>query len=92
MLRKESGTIFGGKMGVYAWNRGSGSTTITTAGSVTGNSDNGIYAENTTDAKDINITQTSGSIAGFRNGISTLNQEIEWLHDHHNRWQCHRNE
>jgi outer membrane autotransporter protein len=59
--------------GIYAMNNGTGSTTVTTAGSVTaGGSGYGIQAE-TQVGKNVTVTQTAGSISGVGLGIEAYN-------------------
>ena len=70
--------IRGGAAGISAVNSGTGSTTITTAGTVSaadglGINGTGISAYNGETANAINITQTTGSIEGKETGIAATN-------------------
>ncbi|MBI0166332.1 hypothetical protein, partial [Snodgrassella sp. M0351] len=75
---KESSEIRGGAAGISTVNSGTGSTTITTAGTVSaadglGINGTGISAYNGETANAINITQTTGSIEGKETGIAATN-------------------
>ncbi|WP_371751063.1 autotransporter outer membrane beta-barrel domain-containing protein [Snodgrassella alvi] len=75
---KDSSEIRGGAAGISAVNSGTGSTTITTAGTVSaadglGINGTGISAYNGETANAINITQTKGSIKGKETGIAATN-------------------
>ena len=74
---KESSEIRGGAAGISTVNSGTGSTTITTAGTVIadgpGINGTGISAYNGETANAINITQTTGSIKGKETGIAATN-------------------
>jgi len=59
--------------GISAQNNGTGSTTISTAGTVTGASA-GIYAVNATTATDLTISQITGSIISTGYGIGARNE------------------
>ncbi|GLU28066.1 autotransporter outer membrane beta-barrel domain-containing protein [Brucella sp. NBRC 12950] len=61
--------VSGDDSGIYASNFGTGSTTITTSGTVTGTSGNGIQVTNNGEAQDLTVSQTGGSISGSDNGI-----------------------
>ncbi|ORF25525.1 hypothetical protein BGI15_04865 [Snodgrassella alvi] len=76
--QKDNGDIQGGAAGISAVNSGTGSTTITTAGTVSaadglGINGTGISAYNGETANAINITQTTGSIKGKETGIAATN-------------------
>ncbi|WP_218966335.1 ESPR domain-containing protein, partial [Snodgrassella alvi] len=76
--QKDNGDIQGGAAGISAVNSGTGSTTITTAGTVSaadglGINGTGISAYNGETANAINITQTKGSIKGKETGIAATN-------------------
>lgn len=67
------GSVTGQMNGISAINSGSGETTITTAGTVSGNGGDGLYIYNTPTTTDLTITQTGGSITGSAGGIATEN-------------------
>ena len=76
--QKDNSEIQGGAAGISAVNSGTGSTTITTAGTVSaadglGINGTGISAYNGETANAINITQTKGSIKGKETGIAATN-------------------
>ncbi|WP_367465765.1 autotransporter outer membrane beta-barrel domain-containing protein [Snodgrassella alvi] len=76
--QKDNSEIQGGAAGISAVNSGTGSTTITTAGTVSaadglGINGTGVSAYNGETANAINITQTKGSIKGKETGIAATN-------------------
>ncbi|WP_143558207.1 autotransporter outer membrane beta-barrel domain-containing protein, partial [Snodgrassella alvi] len=60
--------------GIYVINNGTGSTSITTSGTIQGLHQYGIHAENNQTGTDISINQTNGSITGALDGIDVLNR------------------
>nr|WP_279032552.1 autotransporter outer membrane beta-barrel domain-containing protein [Snodgrassella alvi] len=62
-------TVKGNTNGIYAYNSGKGSTTITTNGDVYANNGNGIYTENHGEK----LTVTSKSVQGTNTGIFAIN-------------------
>lgn len=62
-------TVKGNTNGIYAYNSGKGSTTITTNGDVYANNGNGIYTENHGEK----LTVTSKSVQGRNTGIFAIN-------------------
>ncbi|MCO6517329.1 MAG: hypothetical protein J6586_12720, partial [Snodgrassella sp.] len=60
--------------GIYIINNGSGSASITTAGTIQGQHQYGIHAENNQTAANISVNQTNGSITGALDGIDVLNR------------------
>ena len=73
-INSEFGTLSGGANGIVATTAGSGSITITGAGSVTGNTNRGIDARlsNSGATGDLSIT-ASGAVSGGSDGIYALN-------------------
>ncbi|MDB2501579.1 hypothetical protein N9X03_03745, partial [Planktomarina temperata] len=68
------GDVTSNDRGIFAWNKGSGKTSITSTGTVTAGSDNGIYADNsdwssgsqtTSSATDITIKANNVNAFGF---------------------------
>lgn len=72
-VTQTAGSISGDAYGINVSNTGTGATSITTAGPVTGTSSTGISAANSGTAKDLTITQTAGTITGGNVGISATN-------------------
>jgi len=63
----------GGTNGIYALNHGSGYTTVTAYGDVTGTT-RGIYARNFSGTTDLTVTTGTGTITGATDGIYARNQ------------------
>ena len=63
----------GGTRGIEAWNYGNGFSSVTTTGTVTGTTNEGIYAVNAATATSLAVAQQSGAITGGTYGIYTLN-------------------
>lgn len=78
IIEQTAGTITGVSHGIRVDNYGTGSTTVTTAGTVTqtgtGTDTYGVYAYNAPSATDITLTQTSGTVSGHYYGIYGNNQ------------------
>jgi hypothetical protein len=71
----QAGTATGHTDGIAVLNYGKSSTSITTSGTVSGVTGNGINANNyQATTTDLTITQTAGSISGATNGILANNQ------------------
>src|SRR5690606_18662713 len=78
-IEQLAGTLTGVSHGIRVDNYGTGSTSITTAGSViqtsTSSTDTyGVYAYNAPSATDITLTQTSGTVSAHYFGIYGNNQ------------------
>ncbi|PVY61424.1 outer membrane autotransporter protein [Pusillimonas noertemannii] len=79
VIEQAAGTITGISHGIRVDNYGTGSTSVTTAGTVTqtgstGWDTYGVYAYNAPSASDISLTQTSGAVSGHYFGIYGNNQ------------------
>lgn len=73
-VSQTGGTIFGADNGIFTTNRGFGATAISVAGDVDGVAENGIWAQNFSNATGITITQAAGStITGYTHGIRADN-------------------
>ncbi|OCC06066.1 hypothetical protein BA190_04925 [Labrys sp. WJW] len=70
-IEQTAGKISGSSDGVNATNVGTGATTITTAGAVTGTSGSGVSATNY--GTDLKVEQTAGEIKGAADGIGATN-------------------
>ncbi|MBA8862867.1 outer membrane autotransporter protein [Ochrobactrum anthropi] len=68
-LIQTRGSVSGNWFGMYANNRGTGTTTIVSSGNVTATVRAGLYAFNASTAKDLIIQQTSGSVKGGTYGV-----------------------
>ncbi|QOD66869.1 autotransporter outer membrane beta-barrel domain-containing protein [Brucella anthropi] len=68
-LIQTGGSVSGNWFGMYANNRGTGTTTIVSSGNVTATVRAGLYAFNASTAKDLVIQQTSGSVKGGTYGV-----------------------
>ncbi|MFA9441892.1 autotransporter outer membrane beta-barrel domain-containing protein, partial [Uliginosibacterium sp. sgz301328] len=71
-ITQSAGTISGGGDGILVFNSGSGPTTISVAGNVSGRYGDGISANNYEDTAGLTITQSAGTISGVR-GINAFN-------------------
>ena len=67
------GEINGKHNGMTIENNGQGLTSITTLGKVISDQEDGIFATNNTNSKDLNIIQSGGEIIGNKNGINIVN-------------------
>lgn len=83
IIEQTAGTITGVSHGIRVDNYGTGSTSITTAGTVTQTAADeaaqywdtyGVYAYNASSATDITLSQTSGTVSGHYYGIFGNNQ------------------
>ncbi|MFA9441916.1 beta strand repeat-containing protein, partial [Uliginosibacterium sp. sgz301328] len=73
-ITQDGGAISGDQVGINALNYGSGATTVTVSGDVTGVYDVGIRASNaSTTGADLTVIQNGGSISGPMGGIRTDN-------------------
>ncbi|NIH75644.1 outer membrane autotransporter protein [Ochrobactrum sp. P20RRXII] len=68
-LIQTGGSVSGNWFGMYANNRGTGTTTIVSSGDVTATVRAGLYAFNASTAKDMVIQQKSGSVKGGTYGV-----------------------
>ncbi|MET3646012.1 outer membrane autotransporter protein [Phyllobacterium ifriqiyense] len=68
-LRQTAGSISGNWFGMFANNLGTGATTIVSSGDVTAIERAGLWAFNGSNATDIVIEQTGGTVKGGRNGV-----------------------
>ncbi len=68
-LIQTGGSVSGNWFGMYANNRGTGTTTIVSSGDVTATVRAGLYAFNASTAKDMVVQQTSGSVKGGTYGV-----------------------
>ena len=68
----EAATVSGMLSGIYAWNEGTGSTSVTATGDVTTTYGFGIYAENESSAQDITIN--AARVSGETYGIYAFNK------------------
>jgi outer membrane autotransporter protein len=82
-LTVNANNVTGGTDGIFAENKGTGFTTVTASGAVTGGvNGNGIYATNAASAKDLTISSTALSVAGAAtvqggvNGILAVNDGV----------------
>lgn len=64
--------VSGGTDGIHTWNNGTGASTITTTGLVTGTSGTGILAQNAPTATDLTIE--AADVTGRQNGIYAWNE------------------
>jgi hypothetical protein len=72
-INQTAGTISGVNEDIWAYNAGTGATTITTAGTVTGGTNaDGVTVANVGTASALTVNQTAGSISGF-DGIDAEN-------------------
>ncbi|AWZ03119.1 outer membrane protein B [Rhodobiaceae bacterium] len=72
-LTVETAMVTGGKRGIYAINAGTGALLITSTGTATGTSDDGISANNSSNAG-TDVTIQTAAVAGGRRGIFAVNQ------------------
>lgn len=72
-LTQKAGTISANWFGMFANNRGTGSTTIISSGDVTAIERAGLYAYNAGTAKNIVIEQTGGTVKGGTYGVFSDN-------------------
>ncbi|PXY93979.1 autotransporter outer membrane beta-barrel domain-containing protein [Gilliamella apis] len=70
---QSSGNIKGNQDGINIEHKGTGSTTISTAGQVLGYQGNGIYAVTQTNSQNLTAKQSSGRIYGKKSGINFNN-------------------
>ena len=68
VLVQTGGSISGNAFGMFADNRGTGSTTIVSSGDVSAITRSAIYAVNSASATDIVVNQISGKVTGGRDG------------------------
>ncbi|EXL05090.1 transporter [Brucella anthropi] len=68
-LIQTGGSVSGNWFGMYANNRGTGTTKIISSGDVTATVRAGLYAFNASTAKDMVVQQTSGSVKGGTYGV-----------------------
>ncbi|WP_247870423.1 autotransporter outer membrane beta-barrel domain-containing protein [Ochrobactrum sp. CGA5] len=68
-LIQREGSVSGNWFGMYANNRGTGTTTIVSSGDVTATVRAGLYAFNASTAKDMVVQQMSGSVKGGTYGV-----------------------
>lgn len=67
-ISQVAGSVISDGNGIGAFNNGTGSTTISTAGSVTGSTGINSYGQ-----EDVTISQTAGAITATNNGIYVMN-------------------
>ncbi|QWK81894.1 autotransporter outer membrane beta-barrel domain-containing protein [Ochrobactrum sp. BTU1] len=73
-VNQTGGSITGATYGIYAFNRGTGATTVAVSGNVTGGANGyGIFASGGANTTGVTVQQTSGAIAGAT-GILLSNQ------------------
>lgn len=71
------GVLMGGQRGIYAFNQGTGATTINATGAVTGTTGDAISAIN--NGTNITVTTGPGTVMGGNNGISAENSGSGFL-------------
>ena len=67
------GDVTSNDRGVFAWNYGSGETSITSTGTVTAGNNDGIYAENEEISTASDITIKANNVNAFDDGIVAIN-------------------
>src|SRR5690606_28772933 len=71
-ISQTAGTITANRYGIYGSNGGTGSTHVATAGTIIAAS-SGISVGNGSNASDLSVTQTAGSVTGGTYGIYVWN-------------------
>ena len=64
-----AGALLGGKKGILVDNDGTGTTAVTTAGNVTGTTEDGIYINNAATTTGATVNANAGIVTGNTNGI-----------------------
>ena len=75
-INQSAGSIKGNKNGINIANHGNGSTSISTAGTIKGQNNDGMYALNGAKSHDLTVKQSSGDIYGELNGINMANNGL----------------